>query len=380
MAIRVAMIADYPETGDQIDGGVQAVTSYLVDAMSQLGEIDLHILVFRQGTAEAEVTEGPGFTRHSIPFAPFGTATGLSKDQSALNARLAAIRPDVVHSQGGGHQGILAKRSGYPAVVTIHGILRREAGLLSGFRRRIRTRIQGWMGEYYCIRRASHTILISPYVAEHYGSALKGKRYLIPNPVDARFFEVVRRESPGRILFAGRLYALKGVKNLINAVASISRSNDLRVVLAGSTADKHYVDELRAEASRLGIVESVDFRGILRTDELLEELSHCSCLVLPSYQETAPMVIQEAMAAGVPVIASNIGGVPYQVEDGKTGFLVPPGDVEALADRLKTLLSDKAMREVFGAAAKLRAESEYRASIVARKTLDVYRDMLQGPT
>ena len=88
------------------------------------------------------------------------------------------------------------------------------------------------------------------------------------------------------------------------------------------------------------------------------------------------MVIQEAMASGVPIVASNICGIPYQVDDGKTGFLVPPGDIEALADRLSTLLSNGAMREQFGAAARLRAENEYRAATVARKTLDVYRDML----
>ena len=89
------------------------------------------------------------------------------------------------------------------------------------------------------------------------------------------------------------------------------------------------------------------------------------------------MVIQEAMACGVPVIASNICGIPYQVDDGESGFLVPPGDIDAIADRLSKLLSNQSMRQRFGALAKLRAERDYLAETVAAKTVDVYRDMLQ---
>jgi len=195
--------------------------------------------------------------------------------------------------------------------------------------------------------------------------------------VDSQFFDIVRKENPRKILFAGRIYALKGIRELLQAISRVDDAAELTLVLAGSEVDKQYVDQLRADASRFNLMNVVKFRGILRTEELLKELSECACLVLPSYQETAPMVIQEAMACGVPVIASNICGIPYQVDDGKTGFLVPPGDIDAIADRLSKLLSNHSMRQRFGALAKLRAERDYRAETVAAKTVDVYRDMLQ---
>jgi len=91
----------------------------------------------------------------------------------------------------------------------------------------------------------------------------------------------------------------------------------------------------------------------------------------------APMVIQEAMTCGVPVIASNTCGIPYQIEDGKTGFVVPAGGVDKLTDRLSILLSNRALREEIGAAARMRAEDEYQATTVARKTVDVYEDVLR---
>ena len=207
--------------------------------------------------------------------------------------------------------------------------------------------------------------------------ALSGKRYLIPNPIDTCFFNVERRETAGRILFLGRLCERKGVKELLRAISGIAKTDDLRVVLAGSLADKKYVSELKANVAHAGLTDIVDFRGILDSSQILEELSRCACLVLPSYQETAPMVIQEAMACGVPVIASNICGIPHQVDDGKTGFLVPAGHIDVLADRLSTLLSNQALREEFSRAARIRAESEYRATTVARKTINVYEDMLR---
>ena len=377
MVVKVAMIAHHPEKGEAIDGGVQAVTSYLVRAMANMPEIDLHVLSFQQGIDRVLKTPESDYVRYSVPLAKFGTLTGFKKDQAILNSCLASIRPDIVHSQGGGHHGILAKRSGFPSVVTIHGIHKMEARHLPGLKRQIRAYIEGWIGEQVYIRHASHTILISQYVADHYANKLSGKRYLIPNPVDPRFFELARRENPNKVLFAGRLYALKGVKVLLRAASRISTDIPLQVVLAGSLADRKYVAELKAEATDLGLSDVVQFRGILQTDELLNELSESACLVLPSYQETAPMVIQEAMAAGVPVIASNICGIPYQVCEQRTGFLVPPGDPEALAHRLNTLLSDKTMRKQFGAAGRSKAKNEYSAKTIAERTLGVYREVLE---
>jgi glycosyltransferase involved in cell wall biosynthesis len=158
----------------------------------------------------------------------------------------------------------------------------------------------------------------------------------------------------------------------------VARSRKLELVLAGAVTDKGYVRRLKDEAARSGIGEAVQFRGLLGEQELLEELGRAAVLVLPSYQETAPMVVVEAMAAGVPVIATHVGGTGYLVEDGRTGFLVPPGDIDALSDKLLTLLSDASLRRAFGAAAKTRATETYHADNVARRTVDAYRQVLRA--
>jgi glycosyltransferase involved in cell wall biosynthesis len=371
------MIADLPAPGESMDGGVQAVSRYLVQELVRLREIELHVITFGAGQKTMQEREYTDYVQHIIPLGGLGTLSGYAEDQKNLNKCLARIRPDIVHSQGAGHQGILAARSGYPAITTIHGIQAKEAGFQSTLKKRLRTHVQSWLARRHCIYNAKHTILISPYVAEHYGGALAGFRYMIPNPVDSRFFEVARREEPNRFLFLGRLYALKGVRELILAVAQLPHSQEIQIVLGGSPADRKYVAELRCLAERRKMSESLQIRGLLTFPEILDELAKCTCLVLPSYQETAPMVVQEAMAAGAPVIASNICGIPYQITDGQTGLLIPPGDIGALAERLESMNSNPEMRQSMSNAARRKAQSEYRADVVARKTLDAYRKVIQ---
>src|SRR5690606_14693635 len=224
-----------------------------------------------------------------------------------------------------------------------------------------RLRLQGLITENYCAMNASRTILISPYVKEHYGAKLRGISHLIPNPVDAQFFDLERSEEPGRMLFAGRLIPRKGVMDLIEAFAEIRRRADACLVLAGSLADRPYVQRIKARVDALGITPDVKFMGLLNERDIVSEFRRAALLVLPSYQETTPMVIQQAMAAGVPVIATRICGIPGQIEHGESGFLFEPGDVQALVRYAEKIIADDALRRRMGEAARGRASAEYRA-------------------
>lgn len=374
--LKVAMIADMPEPGELIDGGVQAVTSYLVRAMHNLPDIELHVVRLSRGVPHAKSFTQGRHRLHVLPMSRLGTLTGFRQDQRTLDNHLALIRPDVVHSQGAGHYGILASRTRFPVVITVHGILSEEYRYEPTHRRRLRLALQSMLSDRRCVRGARHTILISQYVANFYGRRLSGQKYLIPNPVDDRFFNVLRRDYGGKILFAGRLRELKGVTDLLQAVALIDSTIEASVTLAGSTSDRSYVQQLKELARRLGIEHRIRFAGLLDTSQLLREFASCSCLVLPSYQETAPLVIQEAMAAGVPVIASSICGIPFQVMHGETGFTHPPGDINALARLLSDLLKDSGLRSFFGQNAKDFAAKNYMSSAVAKATVNVYKNII----
>jgi glycosyltransferase involved in cell wall biosynthesis len=250
-----------------------------------------------------------------------------------------------------------------------------EAKFFPGAIRRIRHWAVSKLSDHYCIRGGTHTILISPYVAEYFEKRLAGIQHVIPNPIADEFFNIERHDDGNRVIFAGRLRALKGINDLITAVGHIAPSQDVELVLAGSVREHAYVDQLKNQAIRLGIAEKVHFLGLLSVEQLRDELSRSAVLVLPSYQETAPMVIVEAMAAGIPVIATNVGGVSYDVIDGVTGYLIEPADVLALADRLRKLLSDAELRRSFGDAGKRSVIEKNRALRVAERTIEVYRQV-----
>jgi glycosyltransferase involved in cell wall biosynthesis len=128
--------------------------------------------------------------------------------------------------------------------------------------------------------------------------------------------------------------------------------------------------------ARLGLEDAVRFLGPVAPEELAGEYARAACLVLVSRQETLPVAVQEAMAVGLPVIASPVGGVPHLVREGETGFLVPHGDPAALAERMVRLLRDGELRRRMGSVGRSVAEERFRLEDVCRRTLDVYREVL----
>jgi glycosyltransferase involved in cell wall biosynthesis len=110
----------------------------------------------------------------------------------------------------------------------------------------------------------------------------------------------------------------------------------------------------------------------------MSELARAACLFLPSFQETAPMVISEAMAAGLPVAASRICGIPWMVADGTTGHLFDPHDSARMTECLLRLLTDDDFRDRAGRQARLEANRRFRSDVIAQRTLEVYQLAIDG--
>jgi glycosyltransferase involved in cell wall biosynthesis len=170
----------------------------------------------------------------------------------------------------------------------------------------------------------------------------------LPYGVDARTFHRVRpRDAEFRVLFVGALSAQKGLPYLLEGFAR-ARLPNARLVLAGAAAP-----EARTLLARTPVA-GLELTGPLRRHRVVEEMSRASVLVLPSVHDGFGLVIGEAMACGCPVIATTHTGGPELVSDGREGFIVPPGDAEAIADRLGRLAADRALVESMAAAAVAR--------------------------
>jgi glycosyltransferase involved in cell wall biosynthesis len=176
--------------------------------------------------------------------------------------------------------------------------------------------------------------------------------------------------EPCRLVTVGRLQAPKDVLTLVRALAELPQ-RAYEGVIVGDGPDR---PALESEIRRLDLEPVVQLAGE-RTD-VPELLAAADVFVLSSRSEGLPLSILEAMAAGLPVVATNVGGVPELVVEGETGFLVPPGDPQALAVALERLLGDSALRRRLGAAGRRRAEERFDLVSTRQAHLDLYSALL----
>jgi glycosyltransferase involved in cell wall biosynthesis len=172
----------------------------------------------------------------------------------------------------------------------------------------------------------------------------------------------------------GRLSIEKGIDIFLRAAARVLvEFPSARFLVVGDGPDK---DKLEQLVDQLNIRESVSMLG--RRSDMPSVYASLDVMVASSRQEGLPMAILEGMASGLSLVATAVGEVPTVVADGKTGLLVPPGDVDSLAEGILSLLRDPEMRARFGAAAKQRVEDEYSASRMTADYLRVYAEAIES--
>lgn len=167
------------------------------------------------------------------------------------------------------------------------------------------------------------------------------------------------------VLTVGRLAAVKGQAILIEAVHQLlDRGIDLGLTIVGQGPDRRWLERL---AEQYGMAGRVEFTGALNADETRRQFERASVFALTSFAEGIPVVLMEAMALGVPCVASRVTGVPELIEDGLTGRLVTAGDVEEAADAIADLLSDPATTHAMTRAAREQVVRHYDLSTNARR-------------
>ncbi len=175
------------------------------------------------------------------------------------------------------------------------------------------------------------------------------------------------------VVNVARLVAFKGIEMLIDALAlALPRQPRLRAAIVG---DGVLRAELTERARARGIENRVMFTGVRR--DVPEILAAADIFALPSICEGMPIAVLEAMAAGLPVLATAVDGIPEVVIDGEAGLLSPPRDAAAFAQRLEALAADPALRHRLGAAARHRVETTFSAGRMARNTAAIYHDLIR---
>lgn len=379
--MRVALVGEYPLVEDEIHaGGIQSVTHGLAHALARRDDVECHVVCAAAGVRERERRVGR-LRVHFVPRPPLPyLATCRLHDVPRLVRRIRALAPDVVHGQGQDRHGLAAVRCGLPAVVTPHGVIYLESRLL----RRHALDAVGALKKHLLdrterevFRRAGDMIVISRYLPEVYGDLLGARPHFVENPIDAAFFDLEAAPEPGRILFAGTIVPRKRVHDLVAALGLLrERAPGLHLQLAGPLTDPVSVARVRALAAEQGLEARVTLTGALSQAELLEEYRRAEILALASREETAPQVIAQALACGLPVVAPRAGGIPHMVRDHETALLFAAGDTGGCAEALLALHGDARLRQALAAAGREAARRRFHPDAVAGQTVAVYRQVL----
>jgi glycosyltransferase involved in cell wall biosynthesis len=226
-------------------------------------------------------------------------------------------------------------------------------------------------------------IAITPWEVEFikkYGGS-EDKIEVLPNGMTELFFKKFKnndfKEKHGisgkLVLFFGRLNVTKGPEKFVDMAHSILRERkDVTFFMRGP--DEGMLSEIK---KRIGKEKRIILKGPDRNRESIVKMYQAAdVFVLPSYREGLPLTLFEAMAAGLPVVASPCNGIPYEMKEPENGFLVKYGDVETLKKRVNQLLYDPKLRSKISKN-NLKKAAEYKWDIIAGKTLRIYKDLLR---
>ncbi|CAN5376927.1 N/A [soil metagenome] len=348
----------------------------LLEGLAQLSECEIHVIScsHRQLASPPKLAENIWY--HSVVVSRWGWRLGYFGCVARVRRKLQEICPDIVHGQGTERYCALgAALSGFPNLITIHGNMR-------AVRRALGAPLWSHNGLAACLEAitlplTAGVICPSNYTQRQVGR-LARRTWVVPNAVDSKFFEVVRRlDSTDVLLCAANAALYKNQDRLITALDETARNRPFSLVLAGSISPENpygaKVLDLCADR------QWCHHAGSLTAEELRTELARATALVLPSLEDNCPMVILEAMAAGVPVAASNIGGIPDLVEPGVTGVLFDPRDEQSMREGVAKILQNPDSAVQMGKAAYEQAERRFRPVEVAKRHLDIYRELLAQP-
>ncbi len=357
-------------------GGMDRVVLNLLKHASE--EVDLRPVVFTR-TDTREQTFFDQLDALQIHYEKFYVNTNAVKYLNPVRnvVELARLfrreRFDVIHSHGYRADvlaTILSRWSGVPAVSTCHGFTASDRNL----------RLYRAL-DVYLLRRFAHVIAVSTKIGDELvGEGLQASRLtVLPNAVEAAEEPEARRlrreirtrcglaDSDVVFGFVGRLSGEKGVEFLVRAAPLLPAGLPWKLLLVGDGPERQPLVEL---VNQLGLGARVVFAGFQR--DALAWYPAMDAFVLPSITEGTPLALLEAMAHGVPVIATAVGGVPAVVSDGVDGLLVPAADSARLAAAMGKVAEDEALHGRLSVCGRNLVHRRYGVDDWVRRTVDVY--------
>jgi glycosyltransferase involved in cell wall biosynthesis len=345
----------------------------LLSGFAGLPDCEVHVVSCLQHPVRSAPRLADNIFIHSVTVPKLGwLRTAYIGCITAIRRELKEIQPDIVHGQGTERYCALgAAYSGFRNVVTIHGNMRRLARLA-----RARTFTFAWCTarlEGFAIPRTDGFVCPSAHTQRQVQPRAR-QTWVIPNAADSNFFDV-RRVPPSTPTFlcVANILPLKNQIGLIEALDLLAPRHRFRLLFVGSAfPGSDYAEKFRRLVDQRPWCE---YGGVANRNQLKQLLGSATALILPSLEENCPMAILEAMAAGVPVLASSVGGIPEVVKDGETGFLFDPAAPKNVSEAVIQVLREPALAAAMGQQGKVYARHHFHPREVATAHLALYREL-----
>jgi D-inositol-3-phosphate glycosyltransferase len=407
VTLRVAMLSVHTcplaAPGGKETGGMNV---YVREVARELGRMGVRVDVFTRSQNPAiprVVPLGPEARVIHLPAGPEAPMPreAVHRHLDEFAGRLEAFRRqegtayDLLHAHYwlSGVVGLALARSWQVPLVQMFHTLGRPKNAVARFRGEQEPELR--VAEEERLARAADRI-VAPCPVERahlvwYYRARAERIRVIPCGVDTDLFHPMDREAAREalglplgpvLLYVGRLNPIKGIETLLEALPRLAEpagQGPALLVIGGDVDEPEngHGAFLRARARALGLDGRVRFLGAQPQERLPLYYTAAEATVMPSYYESFGMVALEAMACGAPVVASRVGGLATTIQDGVTGYLVPEADAPALADRIRALLAEPALRARFGRAAR-RLAGHYRWPCVALRVCRLYTELRPG--
>jgi glycosyltransferase involved in cell wall biosynthesis len=374
--MRVLMVSGDPINGDHY-GGVEEHTNNLIKYLSKNNQIDLHVLMFSNPASNSlsqQVHFLKRLTERKYPY-PLLFIFDILRLIKIINN----YSPDVVHFQATSPLFCITAlwiQKKFTTLLTVHGILMHEVRYMT--EQNIFINNISRFIEKYAFIKLENIIVVAPQVQDMIRSVRKKKIYVVPNGIEVDNIETIKPaiiKNNNTIIYVGNLVERKGVHFLLKALISIKRKiPNIYLLIAGSGPQE---ESLRHMVLKHNLNDNVCFLGFIRGEEKYSYIKAAKILVLPTLWESLPIVILEGMACGKPIVASNVGGIPFLINDGTNGYLIDPGDIQNLADKIVFLLQNKEILSNMGEANLIKIQN-YRWEKIASDTFKIYSTFINS--
>ena len=387
-------------------GGVGTYSAELVKGLCSYDDLDIHVITPKRGedydASKIEKYFDDKITIHNISTAKGGFIYNLKFQFSILrnfNKLHNEHKFDLVHSANLVHMPdifLKFKKLDIPSVTTVHSTLKSQSHVLGerSLKKRDgkKTRTEKLTSLFYpyikvmesfYLKKTENIITVSQWVKQFVeGKNENCKFAVINNGVDVKRFSKKSKKSKEFsfldkidkpiVLFCGRLLALKGLSTLIESIKKL-KGEDIFFLFTGPGDVENWEKQLEGVPKK-----NYKFLDYVPHQKIHHLYAKSDLFVLPSFTESFPLTILEAMASGLPVIASKVGGVPEIIDHNKNGLLVEPGNSEQLAESILRVLKDKKLSKKLSKNARDRVKKNFTLDIMTKRTKEVYDNILQA--